>query len=147
MIRPSALSLSVLFALAGCDGKSGAMDDTGMHHGLDDTGVDYATEQMTDGGTWMVSYTTVPSPLPYNAYFDLTLSIADATGQTVAVDARMPEHNHGMNVTPEVTDHGDGTWTASPMLFHMQGTWEITVDVGANEPMERATFNVLCCED
>ena len=138
----------VLGLLVACSGKDEETDDTGMHdqHHSDDTAMDMSTEQMTDGGTWMVSYTTDPSPVPYDDYFDLSVSIADASGATVAVDARMPEHNHGMNTTPETTDNSDGTWTTSPMLFHMEGTWEVYVDVTMDSSTERATFNVMCCE-
>ena len=58
----------------------------------------------------------------------------------------MPTHNHGMNVTPEAVDGGDGTWTATPFQFHMTGHWELTATVVRDGVEDVARFNVDCCE-
>jgi hypothetical protein len=65
-----------------------------------------------------------------------------ASDTSVAVDARMPAHNHGMNLQPRVTAVGDGAFRAEGLLFHMPGTWELYVDVTRAAEMERATFVV-----
>ena len=132
----------------------GATDDTmeGMDHG-DDTmaDLDMSTSLMSADGSYMVSYETAPSPIPHNEHFDLTVTVMGGENHdempvdlTVTLDGNMPAHGHGMNVTPVVTDNGDGTWTAEGMLFHMQGHWEMTVSIShMGMEAEVTTFNVM----
>ena len=52
-----------------------------------------------------------------------------------------------MTVEPQVTDNGDGTFTATPFEFHMPGYWVIhalVTDTSGTE--ERVDFDVDCCE-
>lgn len=129
-----------------------AVDSDTMDHD-DDTmwDLDTSASVMSADGSYMVSYVTTPSPIPHNEHFDVTVTVMGGddhdqvpTDLTVLLDGNMPAHGHGMNVTPEITDHGDGTWTAEGMLFHMQGHWEMTVSIShmAMEP-EAAVFNVM----
>jgi hypothetical protein len=101
----------------------------------------------TSWGTFHVTVSPQPNPIPSNKMFALAIAVspADNHGQaaadtTVAVDARMPAHNHGMNLRPRVTRDGDGRFRADGLLFHMPGTWELYVDVARATEMERATF-------
>lgn len=134
----SALALSALIA-AGCGPGDGIVNET---------------QAVTDGGSYLVMYSTSPGTIPLNESFSLTAMVHDNADTSrmimdasVAVDARMPEHGHGMNTAPEVTSGEDGTYTAEGMLFHMAGTWEIMVDVTRDGATEEAVFEVECCED
>ena len=60
----------------------------------------------------------------------------------VKVDADMPAHGHGMNTQPEVVAGKEGAYRVDGMLFHMAGEWVITVEVGSQGKMERASFPV-----
>ncbi|MCB9746031.1 MAG: FixH family protein [Alphaproteobacteria bacterium] len=100
-------------------------------------------------GDYLVRWSPTPDPLPFNDYFSVDVEVLAAgdastpmSGLTVDIDAQMPAHGHGMTVDPVTTDNGDGTYTADPMLFHMEGYWQIIVDVGD----EQAVFNYTCCE-
>lgn len=101
----------------------------------------------TSWGTFYVQVTPQPNPIPLNQMFTLSIAVSQAddhamaaAGTTVAVDARMPAHNHGMNLQPRVTAIGDGTFRADGLLLHMPGQWELYVDVTRAAEMERATF-------
>lgn len=101
----------------------------------------------TSWGTFHVRVAPQPAPIPFNQMFALTIGVFSAKDRaqpaadtTVAVDARMPAHNHGMNLQPRVTALADGTFRADGLLFHMPGTWELYVDVSRAAEMERATF-------
>lgn len=150
--RLAPLLLAPLLLALGCGDKA---DDTGDVHGdggtADDTGaVDYSTTQVSDGGTYTVSYTSDPTPIPFNTEFAVTFSVSgDALPQDwsmASADAFMPSHGHGMNVTPALTDNGDGTWTAAPFLFHMEGQWELSAELTSSAGTETVTFNAWCCE-
>lgn len=149
-------TLGILALVTGCgdkDSDSGGHD----HHDHDSMDTlpddfDAATELATENGSYMVSYTTDPSPIPENDYFTVTVSVHDAAGTALVadaeaiVDAKMPAHGHGMNTQPEVTANGDGTFLAEGMLFHMPGYWQITVDVTGPEGVDSVAFEVDCCE-
>lgn len=97
----------------------------------------------TKGGLYTVAWTTVPAPIPMGGLFELHTTLRDAkTGAlvedaTVRVDARMPQHGHGMATKPEddpgacsgeppVCRHPDGVYVTRGMKFHMPGEWTLS---------------------
>jgi hypothetical protein len=48
---------------------------------------------------------------------------------SLRVAAIMPAHQHGMNYTPTIVELTGGEFRADGMLFHMQGVWEIQVEL------------------
>ena len=112
----------------------------------------HRTTATTDGGSFMATYSTDPAPIPSDDYFSVTLAATESDGVTALTDAvvelsaEMTAHGHGMNVTPEVTDNGDGTFTASPFLFHMTGHWTIRFAITSGGVTEQGYFDVDCCE-
>jgi len=129
---------------------------TGEH--TDDTADadwDLSTSAESDGGTFFVMYSTSPETVARSESFSATFMVHDAQDHNemlmdavvTSVDAVMPSHNHGMNVVPEVTDNGNGTFTASPLEFMMSGHWEIYAEVSRGDISEKATFHVICCGD
>ncbi|MEP5731021.1 MAG: hypothetical protein ABJL67_16820 [Sulfitobacter sp.] len=67
--------------------------------------------------------------LPLSAPFALTISICDATtkANSLAFDAHMPAHQHGMNFTVDVAKIANNRFEVSNVVFHMPGLWEIRV--------------------
>lgn len=121
--------------------------------GSADTSMEYLTTDITQNGLFTVSYTTDPSPIPADDYFSVTATVyaGDDTSTplldaVVDMDAGMPSHGHGMNVSPETTDNGDGTHTGSPFLFHMSGNWLMSFAVEHDGQTDIAEMNVRCCE-
>ena len=57
----------------------------------------------------------------------------------LSVDARMPEHRHGMNYKPAVTKLGADAWRADGLLFHMPGKWELIFAVATPQGVKRYT--------
>jgi hypothetical protein len=97
-----------------------------------------------------VTYSPLPDPIPLNQLFELEIRVASVHASTlplsdltVAVDAEMPEHRHGMNLRPVVTLVTPGRFRVQGMLFHMPGGWDIHVDVTTAVALERATFHVF----
>ena len=143
------LWLSFFFAI-GCTQKD---EDSGHSHhdhgdhvdGLPDD-FDPATEVQTNQGSYTVSYTTDPSPIPESELFSVTYTISG--GALIGADATMPTHGgHGMTVEPEITLNEDGTYTATPFEFHMPGYWVIHGTIQSEDgTMERADFDVECCD-
>ena len=94
---------------------------------------------------WEVWWRPIPAAIPALEPFSVEVMVRDAAGRpanqgvSVVVDATMPHHGHGMNVTPVVSRKGD-VWLAEGLLLHMPGRWEFTVDVVREGEIERAQW-------
>jgi len=100
-------------------------------------------------GSFYVVYRPTLDPIPLNQMFGLSVNVYEANDHArpvadtmITVDARMPEHNHGMTLQPQVTADGAGNFRVDGMLFHMPGRWELYVDVARGTELERATFEI-----
>jgi hypothetical protein len=86
-------------------------------------------------GLFRVSYTSTVNPLPLNQIHGWTLHLETADGVPVndavlVLNGGMPAHNHGLATAPEVTEAlGDGNYRVEGLRFHMQGAWEMTLDI------------------
>jgi tripartite motif-containing protein 71 len=103
---------------------------------------------ISNGGAYEIKYLAAPTAIPLNEPFDLQFSVLDQAGKTlgsgitVQVDAGMPAHHHGMNQKAAIKVNSDGTYTASGLLFHMPGRWQIYFDVTRNGITERSQSDV-----
>lgn len=107
-------------------------------------------ELTTAGGHYRLVWTPVPKPVPLAELFEVQTKLLDArTGApvedgSVHVDARMPQHGHGMATKPEDDPgvcptgapkgspdcrHPGGVYVTRGMKFHMMGSWTMTFDV------------------
>jgi hypothetical protein len=98
----------------------------------------------TKNGLYRVSWRPVPDPIVLSELFTVEATVTDAAGVpvedgVVRIDARMPQHGHGMATKPEddpgVCDaegkcrHPGGVYRTRGMKFHMPGDWTVTFDV------------------
>lgn len=98
---------------------------------------------VSNDGTIRVAYAFESSPPPLNEPFAMELRVESMDGAAlgavaVIADAGMPEHGHGMNVEPTVTQLGKDVFRVENMLFHMSGRWEIYFDVTREGVTSRA---------
>ena len=62
----------------------------------------------------------------------------------VAVGGGMPDHNHGLPTSPQMTASlGDGRYRIEGMKFSMSGWWELRFDISAAEGADTVTFNLV----
>ncbi len=57
--------------------------------------------------------------------------------QALTVDARMPEHGHGMGYQPQARGTAPGRWRVEGLMLHMRGRWELSFALGAGAQAER----------
>jgi hypothetical protein len=92
---------------------------------------------------YSIMYRAVPEKIPLNQHFSLEFALCANSGEpppeSVAVDAWMPEHRHGMNYKASVRPHGNGRYRADGLLFHMPGRWELIFELRAAGATDRAT--------
>ena len=65
-------------------------------------------------------------------------------GAAISVSGGMPQHNHGLPTSPEVTQHlGEGRYRIEGMKFSMSGWWELKFDISSADGSDSATFNLV----
>jgi len=100
----------------------------------------------TDRGTYRVSWRPPGPDVPKNEYFELEVEVTKEgerfRGGQLIVDAKMPEHGHGMNVSPRALQRADGRWHVKGMLFHMGGRWVLELGVLTSGVPEKAYFEI-----
>ena len=112
-------------------------------------------EGYTEESEYYIVFETNPDPIPYKEYFDVKVGVfTDANQESlvttvdVMVDATMPEHEHGMNVSPIHTIDENGYTIASGLEWFMTGEWQLEFYVTPQEggPTETAFFPIECCK-
>jgi hypothetical protein len=103
------------------------------------------TEILSNDGAWRVVYKVEDpgirrgEPVSLDAWvFAADDPAKPRADVTLAVDAAMPQHGHGMNRVPRIERIGDGAFRVEGLFFHMPGKWELYFDVARGPLVERA---------
>lgn len=98
-------------------------------------------------GSFTVAWRPVATEIPVNELFEIELLLFEGRGMekplpgaTVKVSAWMPEHLHGMHRLPETIETAPGCYLVRGMMLHMEGLWQLFVDVVAGSVSERTQF-------
>ena len=144
--------------LGGCTGQPQAVPD-------EEPVRPASYERRTQVGRYSVSVRLMPDPPVLGELFQVQATVWDnrlekplETG-VVTLDARMPQHDHGMETRPRVrpgvcpegdTDppsptrcpHPDGVYVADGFKFHMSGDWTLMVGVDGPSGQDSTTIVV-----
>lgn len=111
---------------------------------------DYGATKPTQVGRYRVGLTLEPAPPPLGELFRTRAAVTLEDGTpvetgVVKLDARMPQHDHGMETRPRVREgvcevkdtdssdrrcrHPGGVYVADGFKFHMSGDWTVTVEI------------------
>ncbi len=102
----------------------------------------------TEPNGFVVSVYSTLRPIAINRMHSWVVRINDRHGDPVddaeiRVDAGMPEHDHGLPTTPQVTQRlGDGEYLLEGMKFHMNGWWQIEISFSVNDDEESVVFDL-----
>ncbi len=92
-----------------------------------------------------LAYRTTPARPAVGKPFTVDLVVCPKDPQAritnVEVDARMPEHRHGMNYKATVKPQAEGHYRAEGLMFHMPGRWEFMFDVRDAQGVEHLTHD------
>lgn len=130
---------------SGDDGHS--HDDAGHSHGDTDAGpgtadggITRAVSGASAGGNLTVTVEPVTPAVPARGLNTFRFSVqasagGAASGLTLSVRPWMPDHGHGSNPVPTVTEDpaSTGTFTVSNVNFTMAGTWELQATFGGSQ--------------
>ena len=110
-----------------------------------------ATEELpvlsgtTAQGTRIEIYSEL-APLAINKIHSWHIRILDAGGHPqqaqMNINGGMPEHNHGMPTTPQITRQlENGDYLLEGMRFHMPGLWRLRFELTVNGSQETAVID------
>ena len=103
---------------------------------------------VTEPNGFVVSIYSTLKPIAINRMHSWVVHINDRHGDPVdgaeiRVDAGMPEHNHGLPTTPQVTQRlGNGEYLLEGMRFHMNGWWQIVIAFSVNDDEDSVVFDL-----
>lgn len=95
-----------------------------------------------------VTMTSELDPLTINQMHSWIISVHDAQDEAVdnaviRVDGGMPVHNHGLATNPQVTAQlGEGRYRLQGVRFHMNGDWELRLQIEHAGMQYQATFSL-----
>lgn len=104
------------------------------------------TEVSQPAGLHVSMYSEL-EPLTINQMHSWIIEVRDAQGEPVAdavirVEGGMPLHNHGLATSPQVTGQGEGRYQLQGMRFHMNGDWELRLQIEHDGTTYRTVFNL-----
>jgi hypothetical protein len=93
-------------------------------------------EWQSDRGIFTVSFTSSLEPIEINRIHSWTLTITSdgnpVIGAELEITGGMPAHDHGMPTRPRMTEElGEGRYRLDGMRFHMNGKWEVSIEIKA----------------
>lgn len=155
---PGSITLMIMLACPlGCTKQTAEFDVPEQQSPVPDTeavhadSIDSSAEEngwtsLTSAGeNYIVRYRIVGGDIKVNEQFSIEAIVQDARSaseiddaHTLAVDARMPHHRHGMLREPAVERGDEGRFRINGMLFHMPGRWELYFDMTYRGITERA---------
>jgi hypothetical protein len=100
-----------------------------------------AGAQRLTGARDVIAFAPRPAPWAIGRHVAVEIQVCPRDGAAfpdeVRIDARMPEHGHGMNYRPSLKALGGGRWRAEGLMMHMAGRWELSFELRRGEQVER----------
>ena len=103
--------------------------------------------ERVQSATVVLAYRAYPVPIVVGAPFSVDVAACARDGaeaiSSIALDAVMPEHRHGMNYAPKLSATGAGRATADGVVLHMPGRWQLVFGVRVGSRTERLTHDTV----
>jgi hypothetical protein len=107
----------------------------------------FPSADRVESQSYVLGYRTVPPKIEIGKHFSVEAVVCPkgnaALPRSLAVDAQMPEHRHGMNYRAKVSPQGEGRFRADGLMFHMPGRWQFVFEVEGAARRERLTRDVV----
>jgi len=93
--------------------------------------------------SYALAWRSLPAPPPVGQPFAIEVTVCPRAGaalpDSLAVDAQMPAHRHGMNYRPSIRQEAPGRYRAEGLLFHMPGAWQLDFALRSGARTERTS--------
>jgi len=95
------------------------------------------SEWISERGIYTVSFQSSLDPIKINKMHTWVLQVSTSgdsvLGAEFVIVGGMPKHDHGLATVPRVAEElGEGKYRLDGMRFHMNGYWEIVIEIEAD---------------
>ena len=95
------------------------------------------SEWISERGIYTVSFQSSLDPIKTNKMHTWVLQVSTSgdpvLGAEFVIVGGMPKHDHGLATVPRVAEElGEGKYRLDGMRFHMNGYWEIVIEIEAD---------------
>ncbi|TPM25947.1 FixH family protein [Mesorhizobium sp. B2-3-4] len=112
-------------------------------------GPDVARTKKTDNGLYVANFVPERGVVRQGELESWLLTLKTKTGDAVegaaiAISGGMPQHNHGLPTSPQVTDYlGEGRYRIEGLKFTMSGWWQLRFAISSGAGSDTVLFNVV----
>jgi len=112
-------------------------------------GLDLARARSTEDGLFRVAIEPETAGIELGEMHNWIIILtrpdgAAVTDAGITIDGGMPDHNHGLPTSPQVTQNlGEGRYRAEGVKFSMRGWWELRLAISAEGERDDVTFNIM----
>ncbi|RUY09526.1 auxin-binding protein, partial [Mesorhizobium sp. M7A.F.Ca.US.005.03.2.1] len=109
-------------------------------------GPDVARTKKTDNGLYVASFVPERGVVRQGELESWLLTLKTKTGASVeraaiAISGGMPQHNHGLPTSPQVTDYlGEGRYRIEGLKFTMSGWWQLRFAISSGAGSDTVLF-------
>ena len=103
----------------------------------------------TDGGSFVVTWSSTPSPIVLGEPVALTLDVTDPVGRWItgaAIRVAVDGPSGAQQQAEEVTELGSGTYETTSVVLDQLGSWQWAFQITADGTTETARLAYGCCE-
>lgn len=111
--------------------------------------LDTSSTRLSEQQSFQASYHCELKPIPINRMHSWVLELQTADGEPlenaeISVDGGMPDHDHGLPSSPQVTRYlGDGRYQVEGLKFHMNGWWQVEFHVTTGGDEDSVRFDLM----
>lgn len=142
--RSLVVGLALALFVPACAGDDDDGGDTEVNCATEERDDEFVAGMSKDGDVFTFRLMdSVPAP-PDKDDNIWTIRVEDGgegvPGLAVDVSLNMPDHGHGTPVGVEITDEGDGVYTADPLNMWMPGLWDVKISADDGAADDSVTF-------
>lgn len=118
-------------------------------HGMSQDGPDVSRTRKSTTGLFVATMAPVDAEIRQGAVQSWILTLKTRTGApvdnaAVEISGGMPQHNHGLPTSPQVTAYmGEGRYRIDGLKFTMSGWWQLRLSIAAAAGSDSIVFNIV----
>jgi hypothetical protein len=118
-------------------------------HGMGQKGPDLSRTKTSAAGLFVATLAPTDAAVRQGQMQSWTLTLKTPSGlpvENAAIDISggMPQHNHGLPTSPQVTDYlGQGRYRIDGVKFTMSGWWQLRLSISSAAGSDTVVFNIV----
>ncbi len=134
-----ALTLGTVLALMSLASESFASENQLADTGVDSGGITQYFNSTS--GHYRLRYRSEIVPIVINQIHTWVIYLETADGQAIhgadiTIEGGMPEHDHGLPTSPQISARDNNEYLVEGIRFHMRGYWELEIKISTGTDVD-----------